>query len=79
MTLERGLDQPLSRHAMKPSALAIERELRAMYGEMPGLALTVAQASRLLNADSQVVRLALQVLVGERFLRLNSDRYALVD
>lgn len=47
--------------------------VRGEYAEMPGLRLTVAQASRLWNIDRNVGESVLNALVEERFLFRTSD------
>lgn len=42
--------------------------VKGEYVEMPGLALTIPQASRLWNLDSAVSQALLTMLVRERFL-----------
>ena len=43
--------------------------IRAEFLEMPGLRLTVAQASRLWGVDEGVCRHVIDVLIGSSFLR----------
>jgi hypothetical protein len=45
------------------------RRIQREYDEMPGLALTKAQARRLWGLDGKTCRLALTALVERRFLR----------
>jgi hypothetical protein len=47
--------------------------VRGEYAEMPGLRLTVAQASRLWNIDRHAGESVLNALVAERFLFRTSD------
>jgi hypothetical protein len=44
------------------------RRAQAEFNEMPGLKLTVAQASRLWSFDSALCTAVLSALVGKRFL-----------
>jgi hypothetical protein len=46
--------------------------IRAEFLEMPGLRLTVAQASRLWGLDEHACRYVIDVLVGASFLRWTS-------
>ena len=46
--------------------------IRAEFLEMPGLRLTLAQASRLWGLDEGVCRNVIEVLVGSSFLRWTS-------
>lgn len=53
---------------------------RAEYAEMPGLALTVAQARRLWAVDEQAALHALESLVDARVLRRTTGgRYVRID
>ncbi len=45
------------------------RQIRGEYREMPGLKLTVAQASRLWHVDASRVERMLEVLVADGVLR----------
>ena len=57
---------------------ALERRIRGEYGEMPGLRLTVDQASRLWSLDRATCAHLLDGLITERFLRRDEyGRYAL--
>jgi hypothetical protein len=47
--------------------------IRAEFLEMPGLRLTVAQASRLWGLDEGACRRVIEVLVGASFLRWTDD------
>jgi len=49
--------------------------IRSEYSEMPGLSLTLEQASRLWNTDSATSVAVLEVLVEERFLRVSNRQY----
>ena len=48
---------------------ALMKRVRAEYREMPGLCLTVQQASRLWQIDATTCARMLDVLVAERFLK----------
>ena len=50
--------------------------IRAEFLEMPGLRLTVAQASRLWGLDEGACRHVIDVLVGSSFLRWTRRRHA---
>lgn len=50
------------------------RRIRAEFWEMPGLALSVAQAQRLWSLDSSVVERLFKELVASGELRERSDR-----
>lgn len=47
--------------------------IRAEYGEMPGLRLTVSQAARLWQMDAGACEAVLQALVAEGFLKRTDD------
>ena len=47
--------------------------IRAEFLEMPGLRLTVTQASRLWGLDEGVCRRVIDVLIGSSFLRWTQD------
>jgi hypothetical protein len=49
------------------------RRIRSEFHEMPGLCLTVPQASRLWNLDRQLSELALYLLVESGFLTRTGD------
>ena len=49
---------------------------RAEYLEMPGMRLTILQASRLFDVQIESCALMLEALVGEGFLSRDGDRYA---
>jgi len=49
------------------------------YVEMPGLQLTVAQASRLWDVKPERAGLALEALVATTFLRHDGDAYVRAD
>jgi hypothetical protein len=53
--------------------------MRAEYLEMPGMRLTLAQASRLWNTDGALCALALQKLVEAGFLYRTGGFYARMD
>jgi hypothetical protein len=47
--------------------------IRAEFLEMPGLRLTVTQASRLWGLDEGLCRRVIDVLIGSSFLRWTTD------
>ena len=47
----------------------VVRRVRAEFSEMPGLRLTLAQASRLLGLEQDVCQAALDALIANAFLR----------
>ena len=49
--------------------------IRSEYREMPGLSLTLEQASRLWNTDAATSVAVLEVLVEECFLRVSNRQY----
>ena len=51
--------------------------IRAEYGEMPCLSLTLPQATRLWSLERELCELGFDALVAERFLRLSDDKYIL--
>lgn len=51
---------------------AVVRRIRAEFLEMPGLHLTLAQATRLWGLDPALCRRVVDALVGARFLRWTS-------
>lgn len=53
--------------------------VRAEYGEVPGMRLTVLQAQRLWGFDAVTCREVLDSLVERRFLALVEDRYCRAD
>jgi hypothetical protein len=53
--------------------------IRSEYREMPGLAVTLAQASRLWNVDRRQCLDALEALADEGFLRRSRDMYVYGD
>ena len=53
----------------------LSQRIRAEYGEMPCLRLTLAQASRFWNVDRDTCRAALDELVAERVLILGRFGY----
>ena len=61
-----------------PPARAVDVEVRARaeYLEMPGLRLTVGQASRLFALERDACAALLDSLVGDGFLYRAGDRYA---
>ena len=52
------------------------QRVRSEFTEMPGLRLTVAQASRLWNTDAETSVALLDALVELHFLRLTNNQYA---
>lgn len=55
------------------------RRIRAEFLEMPGLGLTLDQASRLCGVERDLCKMLLEALVVEKFLCVRSDgRYARV-
>jgi hypothetical protein len=50
------------------------RRIRGEYLEMPGLRLTDRQAQRLWGLDQHTCAQLLDLLVGDKFLRLTKDR-----
>ena len=59
--------------ALRPSLLC--PVIRAEYTEMPGLNLTLPQASRLWGTEMWLCREALEMLVESGFLAKAGDRY----
>jgi hypothetical protein len=55
------------------------QRVRSEYAEMPGLQLTVQQASRLWNTDLSTSTAILDALVELRFLRMSGSRYLIAD
>ena len=55
------------------------QRIRCEFTEMPGLQLTVAQASRLWNTDAATSVALLDALVETRFLRVSNNRYRRTD
>jgi hypothetical protein len=51
---------------------AMARRVLAEFDEMPGLALTVTQASRLFGIDQDVCRVVLDTLIDMEYLRQTS-------
>jgi hypothetical protein len=51
------------------------QRVRSEFTEMPGLRLTVEQASRLWNTDAATSVALLDALVELRFLRLTNNQY----
>ena len=51
------------------------RCIRSEYSEMPGLSLTLEQASRLWNTDAATSVVLLETLVEERFLCFRNRQY----
>jgi hypothetical protein len=48
---------------------AVAHRVRAEFEEMPGMSLTVRQASRLFGLDQEICRAVVDRLVGAAFLR----------
>lgn len=55
------------------------QRIRCEFTEMPGLQLTVAQASRLWNTDAATSVALLDALVETRFLRVSNNQYRRTD
>ena len=55
------------------------QRVRSEFIEMPGLRLTVAQASRLWNTDAGTSVALLDALVELRFLRVTNQQYGRID
>jgi hypothetical protein len=55
------------------------QRVRSEFSEMPGLQLTVQQASRLWNTDTATSAAMLDALVSVRFLRLSGATYLRAD
>lgn len=55
------------------------QRIRSEFTEMPGLQLTVAQASRLWNTDVATSLALLDALVESRFLRISNKQYRRTD
>jgi hypothetical protein len=55
------------------------QRIRSEFTEMPGLQLTIAQASRLWNTDVQTSVAMLDALVRCRFLRVSGRSYLRAD
>jgi hypothetical protein len=55
------------------------QRVRSEFTEMPGLRLTVAQASRLWNTDAATSVALLDALVELRFLRVSNNQYGRID
>lgn len=55
------------------------QRVRSEFAEMPGLQLTVAQASRLWNTDAATSVALLDALVELRFLRVSNNQYKRTD
>ena len=51
------------------------QRIRSEYREIPGLSLTLEQASRLWNTDAATSGAVLEVLVEQRFLRVSKRQY----
>lgn len=48
---------------------AVAQRVRAEFEEMPGLALTVPQASKLFGLDTDICRHVIDQLIGSSYLR----------
>jgi hypothetical protein len=62
----------IARQAFLPHDTLLTR-IRAEYQEVPGLRLTSAQVQRLCGVEQALCRMALKVLVDEKFLCVKSD------
>ena len=58
---------------------ALLQRVLGEFTEMPGLRLTVAQASRLWNTDAATSVALLEALVELRFLRMSNNQYGRID
>ena len=63
----------------RPIDARLLQRVRSEFTEMPGLRLTVAQASRLWNTDLATSVALLDALVESRFLRMTKDQYGRTD
>jgi len=85
MTNDAGPVQPDRKDGLMPQdneARVIDGLLVRVYGEyleMPGLQLTLAQASRLWNVQLAMSAEVLDCLVEASFLRRSGDRYVRAD
>ena len=59
--------------------LALSHRVQGEYREMPGLQLTLAQASRLWNTDLTLSQQVLDALVEAAFLRREGGHYVRAD
>lgn len=66
-------------YAAAPQTLRWCPRIRDAYVEMPGLNLTLSQASRLWGVEPRLCREALDVLVAAGFLVRAGDRYLRAD
>lgn len=57
------------------AAWQLMARIKAEYGEMPGLSLTLPQAARFWDLDVDTCRLALDSLVREQFLVMRRHSY----
>jgi hypothetical protein len=71
----RALVAARGRDAHERSHASIMRRIRAEYAEMPGLALTLAQAVRLFGIESDTCRGILGTLVTAGYLRESGGRF----
>ena len=62
-----------------PQASRLSPRIRAEYLDLPGLNLTLLQASRLWGAEPWLCRDALEILVAAGFLVKVEDRYLRAD
>jgi hypothetical protein len=60
---------------VSPPTATLSQRIRAEYGEMPCLRLTLAQAARFWNVDQETCRGVLDELVAEGFLVLGRFGY----
>jgi hypothetical protein len=67
--LTETLDRPRTTHTGSNGMSLMIRRIQGEYEEMPGLTLTEAQARRLWGLDARTCRLALAMLLEQRFLR----------
>ena len=65
----------MSADSHRPIDARLLQRVRSEFTEMPGLRLTVAQASRLWNTDTETSVALRDALVELRFLRLTNNQY----
>jgi hypothetical protein len=65
-----------SPHDLIPQRVDALQRIRGEYIEMPGLTLTIAQASRLWRLEARVCQDLLDRLVVEGFLKRHHDSYS---
>ena len=63
----------LQRRVFVMSVEQVTERIRAEFDEMPGLALTVPQASRFFGLNHEMTQSAMDRLVGASFLRKTRD------